>query len=184
MFNSRFVKYIVCVLMWLFICSLIGCNDADINTGISTVEELEKISQEKNELSKIFDNNSENKEKESNINEQPKEPVDSQDSFYPNDGAEYVYELEKTTSSGASDKNVVVDDTKFETVGNTPIYDNTDNSTEDTKTITYILNKSTKKFHYQHCNSASRIKAQNKGTGTDRAKLIAQGYNPCKVCNP
>lgn len=51
--------------------------------------------------------------------------------------------------------------------------------------ITYILNTSSRKFHYPSCSSADDIKASNKGsyTGT-RDEVIAMGYEPCGRCHP
>lgn len=51
-------------------------------------------------------------------------------------------------------------------------------------TTVYALNTNTKKFHYSSCHSAKRIKAKNYSTCTDRAWAIANGYIPCKNCNP
>ena len=49
----------------------------------------------------------------------------------------------------------------------------------------YILNTNTKKFHYPSCSSVKQMKASNKKEYTgSRADLIAQGYDPCKKCNP
>ena len=50
---------------------------------------------------------------------------------------------------------------------------------------TYILNKSTKKFHFESCGSAKLIADKNKGyyTGT-RDELINDGYKPCGNCDP
>lgn len=50
---------------------------------------------------------------------------------------------------------------------------------------TYILNTNSKKFHYASCPSVARMKKENqeKYTG-NRSDLIAQGYEPCKKCNP
>lgn len=50
---------------------------------------------------------------------------------------------------------------------------------------TYILNKNTKKFHYSGCSSVSEMSEKNKVAfnGT-RDEAIAQGYVPCKRCNP
>ena len=49
----------------------------------------------------------------------------------------------------------------------------------------YILNTSTKKFHYPSCSSVKQMKASNKKEYTgSRDDLIAQGYDPCKKCNP
>lgn len=49
----------------------------------------------------------------------------------------------------------------------------------------YILNTNTKKFHYPSCFSVKQMKASNKKEYTgSRDDLIAQGYDPCKKCNP
>lgn len=49
----------------------------------------------------------------------------------------------------------------------------------------YILNMNTKKFHYPSCSSVKQMKASNKKEYTgSRDDLIAQGYDPCKKCNP
>lgn len=50
---------------------------------------------------------------------------------------------------------------------------------------TYVLNKSTMKFHLLSCSSCSKIKAENKGSYTgSRDDLIGQGYSPCGNCHP
>ena len=50
---------------------------------------------------------------------------------------------------------------------------------------TYVLNKSTMKFHLPSCSSCSKIKAENKGSYTgSRDDLISQGYSPCGNCHP
>ncbi|MBQ0111411.1 MAG: DNA/RNA non-specific endonuclease [Oscillospiraceae bacterium] len=52
-------------------------------------------------------------------------------------------------------------------------------------TGTYILNTSTKKFHYASCSSAKQIADKNKSSFKgNRQNLISQGYEPCKKCNP
>ena len=49
----------------------------------------------------------------------------------------------------------------------------------------YILKTNTKKFHYPSCSSVKQMKASNKKEYTgSRDDLIAQGYDPCKKCNP
>ena len=50
---------------------------------------------------------------------------------------------------------------------------------------TYVLNTSTKKFHYPSCSSVKKIKDKNKGsfTGT-REEIINRGYDPCGNCHP
>ena len=49
----------------------------------------------------------------------------------------------------------------------------------------YVLNTSTKKFHYDGCWSANRIDEENLDYfyGT-REELIAMGYSPCGHCDP
>lgn len=51
--------------------------------------------------------------------------------------------------------------------------------------VDYVINKSTKKFHYPYCSSVADIKEENKiEYSGNREELIAQGYIPCKRCNP
>ncbi len=49
----------------------------------------------------------------------------------------------------------------------------------------YVANKNSKKFHYATCDSVQKMSEKNKlPYDGDRADLIAQGYVPCKRCNP
>ena len=60
-----------------------------------------------------------------------------------------------------------------------------DTSTDTPATVTYVVNKNTGKFHYPSCPSVSKIKAKNRmDSDQTRDELIAQGYVPCKNCNP
>lgn len=57
--------------------------------------------------------------------------------------------------------------------------------TAQTASYTYILNSNTHKFHYASCKSVKQMKDSNKITSNDsRDTIIAQGYSPCKNCNP
>lgn len=49
----------------------------------------------------------------------------------------------------------------------------------------YVLNKSSKKFHYPSCSSVKDISEKNRWTfhGT-REDVIELGYQPCKICSP
>jgi hypothetical protein len=50
---------------------------------------------------------------------------------------------------------------------------------------TYVLNTSTKKFHYPGCKSVKQMSAKNrKDVNASRDSIIAQGFVPCKNCNP
>ena len=49
----------------------------------------------------------------------------------------------------------------------------------------YVLNTNTKKFHYPDCKSVGKMKEKNKLVRTDtREAIIADGYEPCGICNP
>lgn len=60
-----------------------------------------------------------------------------------------------------------------------------DNDEQQQTTETYVLNTNTRKFHYPSCRSVPRIAPQNYSTSSNtRDELIAQGYDPCGICNP
>jgi hypothetical protein len=66
-------------------------------------------------------------------------------------------------------------------------YTTTTKSTSSSKpsTNTYILNKSSKKFHKPTCSSVKQMKESNKRTYTGtRSQVIEMGYSPCGRCNP
>ena len=49
----------------------------------------------------------------------------------------------------------------------------------------YVLNTNSKKFHLPTCGSVTQMKSANrKDVHDSRDALIAQGYAPCKRCNP
>ena len=49
----------------------------------------------------------------------------------------------------------------------------------------YVLNTNTMKFHLPKCESVKTIKSYNrKDVSASRSSVIAQGYEPCKRCNP
>lgn len=61
------------------------------------------------------------------------------------------------------------------------------NSSETTSSVNteYILNTNSMKFHKPSCSSVSQTSDANKQVYTgSRDDLIAQGYEPCKKCNP
>lgn len=51
-----------------------------------------------------------------------------------------------------------------------------------TNELTYVLNTKTKKFHKPSCNSLPTTNRQD--SSESRERIIAQGYVPCKRCNP
>ena len=57
--------------------------------------------------------------------------------------------------------------------------------TDSIKTIEYILNTNTHKFHYPDCSSVNCMKESNKEYSSGhRDEIIARGYDPCGRCNP
>lgn len=60
-----------------------------------------------------------------------------------------------------------------------------DGSSAADDSITYVVNTNTGKFHYPDCPSVSTIADHNRMDSTEtRDQLIAEGYQPCKRCNP
>lgn len=86
---------------------------------------------------------------------------------------------EDAADAGSSDDNSVVEDAGEAQVNEEPANDSISQSDH------YVLNKSTKKFHYAGCASAKQIKASNYAEfDGDRDTLISRGYSACKKCNP
>ena len=58
-------------------------------------------------------------------------------------------------------------------------------ASQQTNTESYILNTNTKKFHRPSCSSVKQMKESDKKCSSEsREALIADGYDPCKKCNP
>lgn len=51
-------------------------------------------------------------------------------------------------------------------------------------TVTYVVNKTTKKFHLESCRYAKGSNTSSLAKVTDRNVLINDGYSPCKICKP
>ena len=86
---------------------------------------------------------------------------------------------EDASDAGSSDDNSVVEDAGEAQINEEPANDSISQSGH------YVLNKSTKKFHYAGCASAKQIKASNYAEfDGDRDTLISRGYSACKKCNP
>lgn len=65
------------------------------------------------------------------------------------------------------------------------IQETTASEPPEPQAVDYILNKNTKKFHYPSCSSVNEMKEKNKRAYSgNREDVIAQGYVPCKRCNP
>ena len=49
----------------------------------------------------------------------------------------------------------------------------------------YVLNTNSKKFHYPSCSSVGDMSSKNRrDVSMSRDEIIAQGFVPCKRCNP
>ena len=54
-----------------------------------------------------------------------------------------------------------------------------------TDEVTYVLNTNTRKFHNPSCGSVKDMSEKNREyTNRSREEIIADGYKPCKICNP
>ena len=60
----------------------------------------------------------------------------------------------------------------------------TDSQNNSNATVKYVLNTGSKKIHRYDCSSVSKISENNYSTKNDFEKAIADGYEPCKICNP
>ena len=68
--------------------------------------------------------------------------------------------------------------------GNGSNFDTYNNPEQQQTSASYVLNTNTMKFHRPSCSSVAKIAPQNYATASDRDSIIAQGYVPCKKCNP
>ena len=58
-------------------------------------------------------------------------------------------------------------------------------SNESKGVAEYVLNTNSKKFHLPSCSSVDQMSPKNREDVEDtRENLIANGYDPCKRCNP
>ena len=96
---------------------------------------------------------------------------------------------EKGNSDSSSDGNSAVSQSAADKSGTQQAAVQTESVKETSAPVStgteYILNTNTKKFHYPSCSSVKQMKASNNKEYTgSRDDLIAQGYDPCKKCNP
>ena len=96
------------------------------------------------------------------------------------DGPEFTGSTPSNNSGATTNVN-----TNTETTPITSSIPNQSENTEDTKEVTYILNKNSKKIHYPYCSSVDDMSEKNKlyfyGT---LSEAKADGYESCGRCNP
>lgn len=173
------MKKIIRLLYTVALCFAVlyvtsGCGDnKEIDTGIIFSDEFAYITDSEKDISDIFDT--------APVTEKPSDNINvSTEISNPDIAVSPESNLDRTDV--AEIENVVITDNNhaydadFENDSNISSFD--DNS------VTYILNTNTYKFHYESCGSAKQIKQSNKDTATDRDSIIARGFSPCKRCNP
>ncbi|RVU54008.1 stalk domain-containing protein [Anaerosphaera multitolerans] len=70
---------------------------------------------------------------------------------------------------------------EIETVKTSPAKSNLE---ETPQSYSYVGNRNSKIFHRDNCVSAGKMKDSNKVPLNSREDALAQGYRPCKNCNP
>ena len=50
--------------------------------------------------------------------------------------------------------------------------------------VAYFGNKNSKIFHKSNCSSAQKTKEENRVYLSSREEFVADGFSPCKICNP
>ena len=98
----------------------------------------------------------------------------------------YVFNVQPGIEIDYSDGNSwVASGNISENIENTSDVESSKSEADLSQGITYVLNRNTKKFHYESCSSVQDMKEQNKEIVTgNRDDIINRGYEPCKRCNP
>ena len=92
---------------------------------------------------------------------------------------------EATTTAAETTTAATEPPTEAPTTPPAPVQEETPAEQPVENTRTYVINTSSRKFHYPSCSRAKEISDANRSeyTGT-RDDLIAQGYDPCGTCKP
>ncbi len=105
------------------------------------------------------------------------------------DGKELTFNVPASTSwkagepSQKSSKQAAAPKTNVqEPASSTAIQPPPQEDNANTTALTYVLNTKTKKFHRPSCSSLPTANRQD--CAESRESVIAQGYEPCKRCNP
>ena len=69
-------------------------------------------------------------------------------------------------------------------VSTTTTKETTTAATKEEKQQMYVLNTSSKKIHYPKCQAVEKIASDNYGETYDYDGAIANGYEPCGICEP
>lgn len=93
--------------------------------------------------------------------------------------------LSENTQQHSEDEQEITESPQNFDFDNSSNFNTYDNSGQQQTSATYVLNTSSKKFHYPSCDSVKKIAPQNYATSnSSRDELIAQDYEPCGSCTP
>lgn len=100
------------------------------------------------------------------------------------DGTKITFNVpaSETWKSGEPNGNSSVWEAPKQETGKSETQESIKESQQETSEITYVLNTKTKKFHKPSCSSLPTT--NRKDSSESRESIIAQGYEPCKRCNP
>lgn len=100
-------------------------------------------------------------------------------------GKDITWKVEKSIALEDKAKETSQKQEKKNEKEDTTTKQNNNEKSKNEKKKTYILNTNSKKFHLPDCKNASSISEKNKDEVREkRSKLIEQGYEACKTCNP
>ena len=89
------------------------------------------------------------------------------------------------TATTSEDSNPKQDDSSKNEIAATSEDSNPKQDNSPKNNMSYVLNNNTHKFHYPGCASAKKISPANREDyNASRDEIIANGYSPCKKCNP
>ena len=100
-------------------------------------------------------------------------------------GVENIPFTEENTQQYSEDEQAGAEIPQSYASDNSNNFNTYDNADQQQTSATYVLNTSSKKFHYPSCESVKKIAPQNYATScSSRDELIVQNYKPCGNCNP
>lgn len=149
--------------------------DTSVKTDSTTKNDLPQKTSETVKNGVSLENNNVNKENTKNekneIIKETKENLGNKER-----------ESEKTAYTETTPQTVEKSDEQV--VASTTSNNNSVTEKSNEESQEYIINTNTKKFHKSSCGYAKQMKEENKEVSSDRNAIIADGYSPCKRCNP
>ena len=196
------LKYNLKIFFTLILCIVVlsfgGCGTNDFESDMLSESELDKIENNSIDMNGLFDNipsdDSDTNDLQDAGSKEVSEDKTSPDIILPiihdNSDTDAIVDsngtdIEKGSNQQNTKNGVVAEPLQENNQDNSEIDVNSPSEQRDNdQTITYVLNKNTKKFHFEYCKSVPDIKPKNRDTATDRNSIIERGFVPCKRCNP